>query len=134
MMDADHSTLLTDLQLAVVRALWARGECTVIAVQQALWPDRPLAQTTIATLLARLEKRGVVSHRAQGRQFVYRALVTEPEVKGAMVGQLMTMLFAGRPTALISHLLTSRDVRDVDLVEIKRLVEEAEARSRTDTK
>ena len=129
MPDTNHTTLLTDLQLAVVRALWTQGECTVLDVQQALLPERPLAQTTVATLLTRLEKRGIVSHRVDRRQFVYRALVSEPQVKVSMVGQLTEMLFAGRPAELISHLLASREVEAGDLEEVKRLIAEAEARS-----
>ncbi|MEO7965492.1 MAG: BlaI/MecI/CopY family transcriptional regulator, partial [Gemmatimonadaceae bacterium] len=65
----EQSVHLTDLQLAIVRLLWDRGECTVVDVQDGLLPERPLAQTTVATLLSRLEKRGVVSHRVAGRQF-----------------------------------------------------------------
>jgi predicted transcriptional regulator len=103
-------------------------------VQQALLPERPLAQTTVATLLTRLEKRGIVSHHVDRRQFVYRALVTEPQVKVSMVGQLTEMLFAGRPAALISHLLASRDVQVGDLKEVKRLIAEAEARGRVDAR
>ena len=134
MIDTNHTTQLTDLQLAVVRALWDQEECTVLDVQQALLPERPLAQTTVATLLTRLEKRGIVSHRVERRQFVYRALVTEPQVKVSMVAQLTEMLFAGRPAALISHLLASRDVHAGDLTEVKRLIAEAEARSHADVR
>ncbi|MFN8580464.1 MAG: BlaI/MecI/CopY family transcriptional regulator [Gemmatimonadaceae bacterium] len=124
-----NETQLTDLQLAIARVLWDRGECTVLEVQSALSPERKLAQTTVATLLTRLEKRGIVSHRTNGRQFLYRATVTEPEVKGSMVGQLTDLLFSGRPTDLISHLLNTRDVRAGDLTEVKRMIAEAEARS-----
>lgn len=129
MMNNPSATQLTDLQLAVVRALWEGGECTVSEVQEALLPQRPLAQTTVATLLSRLEKRGVVIHRVTGRQFVYRAAVTEDDVQRSMVEQLTNMLFEGRPTALISHLLATRDVRPDDLSEVKRLIAEAESRT-----
>ncbi len=124
-----NDTQLTDLQLAIARVLWEKGECTVLEVQNALAPERRLAQTTVATLLTRLERRGIVAHRSEGRQFVYRAIVTEPEVKGSMVGQLTDMLFSGRPTELISHLLNTRDVEAGDLSEVKRLIAEAEARA-----
>jgi predicted transcriptional regulator len=119
---------LTDLQLAIVRIFWQRGECTVLEVQEALLPERRLALTTVATLLSRLEKRGVVSHRAEGRLFVYRATVTEPQVRRTMVAELTELLFDGRPAALISHLLSNRDIRAGDLAEVKRLIAEAEAR------
>jgi predicted transcriptional regulator len=119
---------LTDLQLAIVRLLWANGECTVVDVQSGLLPERNLAQTTVATLLTRLEKRNVVSHRSVGRQFVYRAEVTEPEVRRSMVGELTNSLFKGRPTDLISHLLVERELGRDELGEVKRLIAAAEQR------
>lgn len=125
------SVQLTDLQLAIVRTLWVRGECTVVEVQEALLPQRDLAQTTVATLLTRLEKRGLVSHRVSGRQFLYRAEVSEPEVRRSMVGELTDMLFDGRPAALISHLITARDIDATELDEVKRLIAEAEGRGST---
>jgi predicted transcriptional regulator len=57
---------LTDLQLAIVRILWERGASSVVEVQEALAPERSLAQTTVATILTRLEKRGVVRHEPRG--------------------------------------------------------------------
>ena len=117
---------LTDLQLAIVRALWERGEGTVVEVQDALLPQRRLAQTTVATILTRLEKRGVVTHRTEGRVFVYRATVTEPQVRRSMVTELTQLLFDGSPAALVSHLLHEREIAPGDLDEVKRLIAGAE--------
>ena len=64
----ERSPRLTAPQLAVLRVLWERSEATVAQVQGALLADRPLAATTIATLLSRLEKRGIVAYRIKGRQ------------------------------------------------------------------
>jgi predicted transcriptional regulator len=126
MSDLDSEPHLTDLQLAVVRVLWERGECTVIEVQEGLLPARRLAQTTVATILTRLEKRGIVEHRASGRQFVYRPRVTEPEVRRSMVSELTALLFDGSPAALISHLIAEREIAPEDLSEVKRLIAQAE--------
>ena len=120
---------LTDLQLAIVRLLWANVECTVVEVQEGLLPERSLAQTTVATLLTRLEKRGVVGHRTIGRQFVYNSLVTEPEVRKSMVGELTNSLFEGRATALISHLLVERELGADELGEVRRMLAAAEQRT-----
>lgn len=128
----DATVSLTDLQLAIVRILWSRGPSTVVEVQEGLLPDRSLAQTTVATLLSRLEKRGVVSHQIVGRQFRYEAEVTEPEVRRSMVGELTSMLFDGRPAALISHLIVERDIQPGDLDEVKRLIAAAEERVAVD--
>jgi len=114
-----------------MRILWDRDEATVLEVQERLRPERDLAQTTIATLLTRLEKRGVVSHRLDGRQFVYRPLVSEQEVRRSMVSELTTLLFDGSPAALMSHLLGSRDMDPGDLDRVKRMIAEAEPASPT---
>jgi predicted transcriptional regulator len=127
-----ESVHLTELQLAIVRILWTRGPSTVLEVQEGLLPERPLAQTTVATLLTRLEKRGVVSHANNGRQFTYRAEVTEPQVRRSMVSELADMLFDGRPTALLSHLIDDRDIDAGELDEMKRLIAAAEQRASSD--
>ena len=124
----DHAVSLTDLQLAIVRTLWERGEGTVVEVQEALAPERRLAQTTVATILTRLEKRGIVRHEPQGRTFVYRALVSESQVRRSMVSDLTDLLFDGSPAALISHLLSEKQIDEGDLDEVKRLIKRAEER------
>ena len=114
---------LTDLQLAVMRVLWERGEASVVDIWEALRPERGLAQTTVATLLSRLEKRGVVSHRREARQFFYRATVSEPDVRRVMVRELTARLFDGDVAALVSHLLSAREVSAGDLAKVKALIE-----------
>lgn len=124
--------LLTDLQLAVMRVLWDRGEANVAEIWEALRPERGLAQTTVATLLSRLDKRGVVGHRREARQFVYRPLVTEPQVRRVMVRELTARLFAGDVTALVSHLLSGREVSAGDLAKVKAMIEEQVQPNRSD--
>ena len=119
---------LTELQIAILRLLWERGEAGAPAVWEALHPERGLAQTTIATLLSRLERRGVVARRAVDRQYLYRALVTEEEVQQSMVSELTERLFAGDVAALVNHLLTSQDIAPGDLDRLRAMIDSAEAR------
>lgn len=118
---------LTDLQIAVIRVLWEKGEASVTDIWEALYPERGLAQTTVATLLTRLEKRGAVAHRNRARQYVYRAKVTESEVRKVMVAELTERLFDGDVAALMSHLLSARSVSPGDLARVKKLMESHEA-------
>ncbi len=117
---------LTELQVAILRILWNREEATTQEIHQALESERALALTTIATILSRLEKRGVVRHRKVGRQYAYRARVTESEVRRSKLHDLTENLFHGDPAALVSHLLRSDQVADGDLARIKSLIAEAE--------
>jgi predicted transcriptional regulator len=117
---------LTELQLAVLRVLWLRGEATVLEVQEALHAERPLAQTTVATLLSRLEKRAVVAYRTDGRQYVYRPLITEDEVRGSVLAEVKDRLFHGDVTTLVSQLLTGAEVGAADLAKVRKLIEARE--------
>src|SRR5436853_7590333 len=119
---------LTELQLAILRVLWDRSEATVQEIWEALHADRGLAQTTVATMLSRLERRGVVTRRAppQPRQYHYRAAVTEREVQHSMVGELTERLFDGDVTALVQHLLTGEDVSPGDIARIRDMIERVE--------
>jgi len=125
---------LSDLQLAVMRVLWTRGRATVADVHEALEAERGLAPTTIATTLARLEKRGVVEHETAGRQFVYRALYEETEVKRSMVGALTERLFRGDAAELVNHLLTEREIEPDELERLKARIEERQRRDAEDAR
>ena len=116
---------LSDLQLAVMRVIWDRGEASAADVQRALQRSRGLAITTISTLLTRLEKRGVVSHRVDGRTFVYRSKISEREVRRSMLSSLVDSLFRGDASAVVSQLLSARDVTDGDIERIQELVDDA---------
>ena len=120
---------LTELQITILRLLWAHGEASVAEIWEALHAERGLAQTTVATLLTRLERRGVVARRADQRQYLYRALVTEPEVQRSMVGELTERLFEGDVTALVNHLLSSQEIAPGDLARLRSMIDAAESRS-----
>ena len=70
---------LSDLQMQIMRIIWSSGEATASQVHQKLSSSRPLASTTVATLLSRLEKRGLLKHRTQSRQYYYSACAVSPK-------------------------------------------------------
>ena len=119
---------LTDLQVAIMRVLWDRAQATVAEIHEALLPDRGLAPTTVATLLSRLEKRGIVKHRTASRQYVYYPAISESEVRRSMVSDLAERLFDGDVAELVSHLLSEREMSAGDLEKVKELIASHEAR------
>jgi predicted transcriptional regulator len=117
---------LGDLQHAIMKVLWQRAEATVAEVHDALYEERSLAPTTIATMLRKMEDKGVVAHRVDGRQFVYRPTVSEPEVRTSMVSELIDRLFSGDAAALVSHLVADRAIDSDELERLRALLAEAE--------
>ncbi|MCP5021266.1 MAG: BlaI/MecI/CopY family transcriptional regulator [bacterium] len=114
---------VTGLQLDVLRALWSAGNASVVQVHEALSERRELAPTTVATLLKRLEKRGLVTHEREGRQHLFRALVTEGAVLSQAVDQVTDEVFSGDVTAFAAQLLSRKDVSNGDLAKIRALLD-----------
>ena len=117
---------LSELQLAILRVLWKRGEASTAEVVAELGARRGLAPTTLATLLTRLAKRGVLGQRRDGRTLVYRALVSEPDVQRSMVADLVANVFKGDATELLAHLLREEEVAPGDLAKVKARLKEGD--------
>jgi BlaI family transcriptional regulator, penicillinase repressor len=111
--------VLSDLQLALMRVVWAKPSATAAEVVADLRTSRPLAHTTVATLLSRLEKRGLLVADREGRQVSYRAAVSRQEVRRSMVSALLAGLFDGEARGLLSHLVDQRSIGADELSEIR---------------
>jgi BlaI family transcriptional regulator, penicillinase repressor len=125
-MDDDESTPITtrlgDLQLAIMRVLWDLGEATVTDVHLALLDERGLAPTTIATMLKKMEDKGVVAHRAEGRRFIFRPTMSQDQVTRSMVLDLTERLFEGSPMALVTHLISRHEIDPEELSDLERMI------------
>jgi len=119
-MNKNEDVSLSELQIALVRVLWRRGETSTADVAAELADERGLKHTTVATLLTRLEKRGVVAQRREGRQLFYRALVGEAQVRRSMVADLIGALFDGDARALVAHLVQESEIAPGDLAKVRK--------------
>ena len=118
---------LGDLQLRIMRVLWRMRTATVAEVHGELTGD--LAYTTVATMLRKMEERGLVDHEERGRKFVYRSLISEDEVSTTLANDLVDHVFDGSVTATVHQLLRGRDVDGSELDEIQRLIDEHRRRN-----
>lgn len=121
---------LGDLQLRILQSLWARPDSSVADVHAELQPERDLAYTTIATMLRKMEARGLVAHTERERTYYYRALVKAEDVNRSVGEHFVERLFEGKLTDAVSHLLTTRDVSRAELDELEKLIRAAKRRAR----
>ncbi len=127
----DRTYVLGELQHAIMRVLWSTGEATVAQVTEGLPRKHRRALTTIATMLTKMEKKGVVTHKSEGRVFVYRPTVAEPKVKNSMIADLTEKLFDGDVTELVSHLLSDADIDAKELGRLQELIQERQRERKT---
>ncbi len=105
---AAHREIPPPLELECLKALWALGEGTVRDVREVLVGNRKLAYTTVMTVLDRLEKRGGVSRRKDGRSFVYQPRATQEALRRYAVKELIDQFFGGSEDALRHYLARPR--------------------------
>jgi predicted transcriptional regulator len=122
---------LASLQLAIMRILWKKESATVADVRDELAGEgRELAYTTVATMLAKMERKGQVGHRAGAKAFVYHPLLRQENVSRSMVADLADRLFGGDVPLMVSHLLDGCELSSVELLRLKALIRKKEQEDR----
>lgn len=119
---------LGDLQLKIMKVLWGRGEAAVADVFEGVAKESDLAYTTISTMLRKMEARGLITHRVEGRTFLYRAKIDAEAVSRSMADQLVDRMFEGSLAAAVNHLLETRDVSRDELTRLEELIAQRKKR------
>ncbi|MCG8653905.1 MAG: BlaI/MecI/CopY family transcriptional regulator [Pirellulales bacterium] len=133
-MGGNDTAPLTDAQREIMEIIWARGEVTVSEVRDALeQQQRDLARNTVQTMMVRLEERGWLQHREQGRTFVYSAARPKTVSLGAKVSQMVDRLFAGSPEDLVTALIEYRGLSADESERIREMIEQAESKRKSKT-
>ena len=114
---------LGDLERQVMEFLWANGPSTGEAVRAAVGKDRTLTDSTIRTVLRRLEAKQYVRHEMDGRQFLYSSTREPRKVAAEAVRSALKTFCRGSLEELLTGLV---DHRVVDSAELRRLAEKIE--------
>jgi predicted transcriptional regulator len=120
---------ITDLELKILGVIWAvGGEATVQSILDS-WPERRRpGYTTVLKTLQKMETKGAVTHRPEGRAYVYRPTVARDEVTRVRMGGLRDALFRRNPTALVATFLKHEELTREDLDELRRMIDDYEMR------
>jgi BlaI family penicillinase repressor len=116
---------IPDSELDVLKVLWDRGQATVREVLETLRSaGRQWSYATVATLLDRLETKGVVTSDRSELAFVYRPVISNLEVRQKRVSSLVDKLYQGEPGLLVLHLLKSHPLAPDQAKEVRALLED----------
>jgi BlaI family penicillinase repressor len=106
------------LEMLCLKALWAMGEANVSQVREAIASSRPLAYTTVLTVLERLARRNVVSRSKVGRAFVYRPGISRETMRRMALKEFVASFFEGSEEQLADFM--RRPERDHSMPEPDR--------------
>jgi len=121
---------LTPAQSEIMEIIWERGELRASEVRRLLSRTRLVARNTVRTLLERMEEKGWITHREEGRTFVYSAAQPRQATIGQKVQKVIETVCGGSPEALVTALLDYRGLSSAELERIRGMLAKARATER----
>jgi predicted transcriptional regulator len=118
------SAILTPQELAIMKVVWSIGTATVRDVYEALRKKRPIAYTTVMTMMNVLEDKGYLARKPQGRAHTYTPTRPRQQVVGAMVRDFVDRVFDGASGALLLHLAGDSRLTERQRKAVHKMIEE----------
>ena len=123
-MPPKRSITLTQAELRLMRVLWDRGESTVADMVSATADEGPLAYTSVLTTIRVLENKGYVTHRQDGRAFLYTSSIGEQEARRSEVRHVLQRFFGNSRERLLLSLLGDQEISPEELKRLKDAIAE----------
>jgi predicted transcriptional regulator len=115
---------LTELENEVMQVVWDAGPCAVEAVHQIVSRKRKLKETSVRTILRRLEQKGYLQHGEQGRAYVYRAAEPARSLAARAVRQIIDRFCKGSVEELVSGMVEAKVLSKNELDRLEEFVRE----------
>jgi predicted transcriptional regulator len=114
----------TELELEILKVLWDESPLPVREVRARLaeHAGRPLAHSSVVTMLNIMHRKGFVRRRKEGNAFLFTPKEERQRVTGRMTADLLSKVFDGSPSALVLNLLESTDVDAEELAQLRTLI------------
>lgn len=113
--------LLTEVELELMNIIWSLNQVTIKEVVSHLSKQRPLAYTTVATVVKVLEQKGFLECQKNSYAHVFVPLVSKSDYESACINHMVANVFDGEPVALVQRLLTAKNLQQEDI----RAIEDA---------
>jgi len=122
---SSERTPLSRSEREVMELVWDKKEARVLEITAALNLQRTIARNTVRTLMERMEEKGWLTHRVEGRSFIYAPTVPREESLGQRVLDMVDKACGGNPEKLMMALLQYRGLSDDEARRIALMIEEA---------
>jgi predicted transcriptional regulator len=120
-----RSVPLTEAEQRLMEIVWSAGPATVGQIVEAIPAAERPAYNTVQTIMKILERKGYVEHRAEGRAFVYEAVVDRDAAARTALSHVMQRFFGGSPRALALNLIEGDHLTEDELDELQRTITRA---------
>lgn len=120
----------TGRELEIMKVLWDKGEATVREVYETLAEQRDVVQNTIQAFLRTMEDKGLVTHRVEGRSFIYKPAIARHETQKQMVSTVLDRVFDGAVDQLVLSALSLKKPSREELDKLEELIRKTKGQTR----
>jgi len=120
----------TERELEILKILWERGRASVREVYEQMSRSAPIVQNTVQAFLRTMEEKGLVTHRTEGRTFIYGPVPRRDETKNRLVSRMLQRVFDGAIDQLVQSALSLRQPTRQELQKLEELIEQAKSRGK----
>jgi len=120
------SPTLTEAELRVMEVLWGDAPATVAEVVESLSRKSPVAYSTVLTTMRILERKGYLTHKKEGRAFLYSPLVNRGEARSNVLRYMLSKFFNNSPELLMLNILKEEKIDTRELQRLKKRIKESE--------
>ena len=115
---------LSPAQQEIMEIVWSEGEVSASQVRSMIARRRSVARNTVRTMLERMEEKGWLKHRLDGRTYRYSAVYPKGATLGRKVQDIVDTVCGGRPENLVTALIDYRGLNASELDRIQKLLDE----------
>ncbi len=118
----------TDGEMEILNILWDRGPSELGRIRQAMQETRPVASSTVATMLKLMEGKGLVERQEGTRGALWAAKVDRTSTRTRLIAKLLNLAFESSAPRLFAHMLESGDLGKTDVETLRKLLDEHDSR------
>ncbi|HRK73015.1 MAG TPA: BlaI/MecI/CopY family transcriptional regulator, partial [Rhodothermales bacterium] len=117
-------TGLGETEMELLRHVWQVGRCTVADIHKAVMKYRPVAYTTVMSVMKKLADKGYLKFQQEGNAYVYWSAEPVSEMQGKVLQEVVDKVFSGSPIALVQTLVEQGNMSEAQREEILALIEQ----------
>lgn len=123
-----NNIVVTELELQILQQIWERGDEATVNTVVETWPgDKRPGYTTILKTLQKMEKKGIVGHRPDGKKYLYFPRVTKENVTQKRLNTIIDRVFSGDKLSFAEYFVKSNSFSPSELEELKQLITDKES-------
>ena len=113
---------VTELELSVLQQIWNRNDQATVTEVLEAWPGKKPGYTTVLKTLQKMEAKGIVSHRQDGRRYLYFPLLKRDQVTEGRLKSIVSQIFANNKISFAEYFIKSSDLNLEEIAELKKVI------------